>query len=134
MLAAARHEVDIETTTNRGRIAGDHLEGRHVAGVLQTRDDGLRGAHSARDFRLCQTGRLPRLDHLPDNSEDGTEPVILSFDLGIGQQFLAELREAGHGLISFARRAANSRAARGVFWVFFTNACTTTTRRPTAVT
>jgi hypothetical protein len=31
--------------------------------------------------------------------------------------------------LAFARRAGNSRAARGVFWVFFTNARNTTTRR-----
>ena len=40
MLAAARHAVDIQTTTDRSRLAGDHLEGRYVAGILQTRDDG----------------------------------------------------------------------------------------------
>ena len=84
MLGAARHEVDIKTPTDRGRIAGDHLECRHVTGVFQARDHGLGGAHSGRDFRLSQTGRLPRLDHLPDNSKDGTEPVILSFDLEVG--------------------------------------------------
>jgi hypothetical protein len=37
MLGAARHEVDIEMTTDRGRVAGDHLKGRHVAGILDAR-------------------------------------------------------------------------------------------------
>ena len=68
MLAAARHEVYIETTTDRGRITGYHLKGRHVTGVLQARDDGLGCAHSGCDFGLRQTGRLPRLYHLSDNS------------------------------------------------------------------
>jgi len=58
MLAGARHKVDIKTTTDRGRIAGYHLECRHVAGVFQARDNRLGRAHSGRDFCLCQTGRF----------------------------------------------------------------------------
>ena len=68
-------------------------------GVFQAHDDGLEGAHSGRVFFFSQSGRLPRLNHLPDDSEDGKKPVILSLALGVGQQVPPELGEARHGLI-----------------------------------
>ncbi len=85
MLAAAWYKVDVNPTTNRGRIAGYHLESWHMSRILQASNDGLGSAHSASNFSLRQTGSLPRLDHLADNGEDGTEPVIFGFDVGIGQ-------------------------------------------------
>ena len=88
-----RHEVDVEAAADRGGVAGDHVEGGNVPGVLQAGDDSLGRAHAGGEFRLRQTGRLARLDHLADNGEDGAKPVILGLDLGVGQQVLAQLGE-----------------------------------------
>ena len=85
---------------------------------LTSTSQWLRGStgtcrHSGRDFRLCQTGRLPRLAHLSDNREDGAEPDIFGFGFGVGQQSPPELVEACHGLIYFARSSTSAATGCG---------------------
>jgi hypothetical protein len=85
VIAAGGYKVNVKPTSDRGRIAGYHVEGRHVAGVLKTRDDGLGRAHTDRDVRLRQTGRLSGLDHLADDREYRAEAVVLGLDRGVDQ-------------------------------------------------
>jgi hypothetical protein len=68
------------------------------------------------------------------NLELRRERAMLGLDLGIGEQAGLEFFEFDGHVTSFARRGASSSSARGVFCVFFTNARTTTTLRPIAVT
>ena len=67
-------------------------------------------------------------------SNSGARASYSAPHLGIGQQPCLELVEGNGHSTSFARRSASSISARGVACVFFTNARTTTTRLPIAVT
>ena len=45
--AVAWHEVDIDPPANRRRVAGHHVERRHMPGILQADDDLLAGTLTA---------------------------------------------------------------------------------------
>lgn len=92
--------MDGETTVDGSGITSDQVEGRHVAGAFQPGDNGLGGAHAGCDLGLGQTSGQAGVDHFVDDGKDWPEPVILGFDLRIGQQLLTELGKAGRGLIS----------------------------------
>ncbi|MGI4745725.1 MAG: hypothetical protein ACRYFY_06730, partial [Janthinobacterium lividum] len=65
--------MDVETTIDRGGIAGDQVEGWHMPGSLQPDDHGLSRAHPHSDLSLRQAGSLTGFDHLTDDGEGRPE-------------------------------------------------------------
>ena len=97
-------------------------------------DGGRRQADPLGQFGLRQPGILPGPDHGLDQGKLGIRPGIFLPDLRVLQQALFQIGKRCHGVTSFIRSRASSRAAFGVFWVFFANTCSTTTRRPVRAT
>lgn len=69
MAASSWHQMDVETTIDRGGIAGNQVEGRHVLASLQPGDRGLGRTHAHGDLGLRQAGSLTGFDHFADDGE-----------------------------------------------------------------
>src|SRR5712691_11918516 len=132
--ASSRRQPHVKLASGSLGKAQQRLGARQRLAALQSGDGGLAGAHAGGELGLGQPGPQASPEQLRGNLELGSERVILGLDLRVGQQAGLELLEWDCHLISFARRSASSISARGVFCVFFTNARTTTTLRPIAVT
>src|SRR6266849_1312944 len=132
--ASSSRQPHVELVAGRLGVAQQRLGARQRLAALQSGNGGLAGPHPASQFSLREARPQTSLEQFGRNLELRSERVILGLDLGVGQQASLELLEWDCHVISFARRSARSISARGVFCVFFTNARTTTTRRPIAVT
>src|SRR5699024_9643454 len=103
------------------------------ASALKARDDALCGAHAARHLGLCKAGPAARPDQLGGQGELRTKALVFRPELRVLHPALFQLSKLRHVSTSRARRRARSSAALGVFCVFFTKACTITTRWPVVV-